>query len=70
MAGDILSSKSRLTDSRRDMLCQVRIDPPRYLVFIPSLSRSDTNVRVLKRESTPISNPISGSYDTEEKCRR
>ncbi|MCK1403675.1 acyl--CoA ligase [Bradyrhizobium sp. 4] len=40
---------------------------PRYIAFIPSLPRADTKARVLKRELTAISDPVSGCYDSEKK---
>ncbi|MCK1520078.1 class I adenylate-forming enzyme family protein [Bradyrhizobium sp. 17] len=54
----------RILEHARARLAAFKV--PRYIAFIPALPRPDTKSRVLKRELTAISDPISGSYDTEE----
>ncbi|MFB6464074.1 class I adenylate-forming enzyme family protein [Bradyrhizobium tunisiense] len=40
---------------------------PRYIAFVPSLPRTVTSNKVLKRELMAISDPLSDTYDGEEK---
>lgn len=41
---------------------------PRYIVFTPTLPRTTSSNKVLKRELMAMSDPLSGAYDTEKKC--
>ncbi|WP_245311684.1 class I adenylate-forming enzyme family protein [Bradyrhizobium pachyrhizi] len=40
---------------------------PRYIAFTPTLPRTTTSNKVLKRELMSVSDPLAGTYDTEEK---
>lgn len=40
---------------------------PRYIAFTPMLPRTTSSNKVLKRELTAVSNPLAGTYDSEEK---
>lgn len=57
----------RILDHARAHLAVFKV--PRYVTFIPTLPRTVTNTvtKVLKRELTAITDPLSGVYDGEEK---
>lgn len=40
---------------------------PRYIAFIPALPRIVSSQKVLKRELMAVSDPLAGTYDSEEK---
>ncbi|MDA9521232.1 acyl-CoA synthetase [Bradyrhizobium sp. CCBAU 11434] len=58
----------RILDHARSRLAAFKV--PRYIAFIPALPRTASSNKVLKRELTDVSDPISGAYDSEEKCWR
>lgn len=55
----------RILDHARARLAAFKV--PRYIAFIPALPRTTSSNKVLKRELMAISDPLSGSYDSEEK---
>lgn len=40
---------------------------PRYIAFTPALPRTASSNKVLKRELINISDPLAGTYDSEQK---
>ncbi len=43
---------------------------PRYISFTPTLPRTTSSNKVLKRELMAVTDPLAGAYDAEEKCWR
>lgn len=55
----------RILEHARARLAVFKV--PRYIAFTPMLPRTVTSNKVLKRELTAISDPLSNTYDAEEK---
>lgn len=55
----------RILDHARAYLAAFKV--PRYIAFTSALPRTATSNKVLKRELMAVSDPLAGSYDTEEK---
>ncbi|WP_342709944.1 class I adenylate-forming enzyme family protein [Bradyrhizobium sp. B124] len=55
----------RILEHARAHLASFKV--PRYIAFTPSLPRTATSNKVLKRELMAVSDPFAGTYDTEER---
>ncbi|MFK4496062.1 acyl-CoA synthetase (AMP-forming)/AMP-acid ligase II [Bradyrhizobium japonicum] len=54
----------RILDHARSHLAAFKV--PRYIAFTSALPRAASSNKVLKRELTAVSDPLSGTYDTKE----
>lgn len=56
---------ARILEHARAHLAVFKV--PRYIAFTPALPRTSSSNKVLKRELMAASDPLAGTYDTEEK---
>lgn len=55
---------TRILDHARARLAFFKV--PRYIAFVPTLPRSTSRGKVLKRELMNVSDPAAGAYDSEQ----
>lgn len=55
----------RILEHARTRLAVFKV--PRYIAFTPALPRTSSSNKVIKRELMDISDPLTGSYDDEQK---
>lgn len=55
----------RILDHARTRLAPFKV--PRYITFIDEMPRTDTSYKVLKRQLMDVSDPLSNTYDSQER---